>query len=82
MSQKQKCGLLAIKAFSKMPFGFHKIKVLSPSGKLHEATANLFSCLHKLDEYGLDIIYVEPVPEEGLGRAIMDRLRKAAGKKR
>ena len=59
---------------------FHKIEVLSSSGNLHEVAANLFSCLHRLDEAGLDVIYAEPVPEEGLGRAIMDRLRKAAQK--
>lgn len=31
-----------------------------------------------LDEAGLDIIYAEPVPETGLGRAIMDKLRRAS----
>jgi len=58
---------------------FKKIEVLSASGNLQEAAANLFSCLHNLDKGGLDIIYVEPVPEIGLGKAIMDRLRKAEG---
>ena len=33
--------------------------------------------LHQLDRLGLPAIYAEPVPEEGLGRAIMDRLRRA-----
>ncbi|MGB9613786.1 MAG: Sua5 family C-terminal domain-containing protein [Candidatus Margulisiibacteriota bacterium] len=36
----------------------------------------LFSRLHNLDNEGRDIIYAEPVPEVGLGNAIMGRLRK------
>jgi len=56
------------------------VEVLSPSGDLREAAANLFSALHRLDEAGVAIIYAEAVPEEGLGRAIMDRLRRAAAK--
>lgn len=60
---------------------FKHIEVLSPDGNLRDAAANLFSCLHRLDSADVDIIYVEAVPETGLGRAIMDRLRKAvAGK--
>ncbi|KAA0007092.1 MAG: hypothetical protein FE042_04505, partial [Thermoplasmata archaeon] len=62
---------------------FEKIEVLSSSDDLNEAlrqaAQNLFSALHRLDHAGLDIIYAEPVPEIGLGRAIMDRLRKAEG---
>ena len=34
--------------------------------------------MRRLDEMGLDRILAEPVPENGLGAAIMDRLRKAA----
>ncbi|SMY06834.1 L-threonylcarbamoyladenylate synthase [Flavimaricola marinus] len=51
---------------------------LSPDGDLIEAAANLFACLHKLDQMGAERIAVAPVPEEGLGRAINDRLRRAA----
>lgn len=54
------------------------VEILSPSGDMREAAANLFACLHRLDKAGLDLIYAEPVPEAGLGAAIMDRLRKAA----
>ncbi len=53
------------------------IEVLSPTGDLREAAARLFSCLHRLDRAGLDGIEAESVPENGLGAAIMDRLRKA-----
>ncbi len=55
-----------------------KIEVLSATGDLREAAANLFLCLHRLDDARVDIIFAEPVPETGLGRAIMNRLPKAA----
>jgi L-threonylcarbamoyladenylate synthase len=51
---------------------------LSPSGDLLEAAANLFDCLHQLDAMGAAKIAVAPIPETGLGRAINDRLRRAA----
>ncbi|WP_054002700.1 L-threonylcarbamoyladenylate synthase [Shimia sp. SK013] len=51
---------------------------LSPSGDLTEAAANLFHHLHRLDQEGDTPIAVSPVPEHGLGRAINDRLRRAA----
>ncbi len=50
---------------------------LSPSGDLVEAAANLFAHLHELDARA-ERIAVSPVPEEGLGEAINDRLRRAA----
>ncbi len=51
---------------------------LSPSGDLVEAAANLFHHLHRLDAEGDTPIAVSPIPETGLGRAINDRLRRAA----
>ncbi|HVG49634.1 MAG TPA: L-threonylcarbamoyladenylate synthase [Rubellimicrobium sp.] len=51
---------------------------LSASGDLQEAAANLFGCLHALDAMGAERIAVAPVPAKGLGRAINDRLRRAA----
>ena len=56
------------------------IERISPKGDLKEAAHNLFSALHRLDKKKLDIIYAYEFPEEGLGAAIMDRLRKAAFK--
>jgi len=58
--------------------GFEKVEILSPSGDLREAAARLFAALRRLDGAGLERLLIEPVPEEGLGVAIMDRLRKAA----
>ncbi len=51
---------------------------LSPSGSLTEAAANLFPHLHALDARAAGRIAVAPIPETGLGRAINDRLRRAA----
>jgi L-threonylcarbamoyladenylate synthase len=51
---------------------------LSPSGDLLEAAANLFHHMRELDQMGADRIAVSPIPEVGLGRAINDRLRRAA----
>jgi L-threonylcarbamoyladenylate synthase len=50
---------------------------LSPTGDLVEAAANLFAGLRTLDAAGTSSIAVMPIPEEGLGEAINDRLRRA-----
>lgn len=51
---------------------------LSPSGDLVEAATNLFRMMHEMDQAGSDPIAVSPIPDTGLGRAINDRLRRAA----
>ena len=51
---------------------------LSPAGDLTEAAAHLFASLRAFDTAGYDAVAVMPVPNEGLGRAINDRLRRAA----
>jgi len=51
---------------------------LSASGDLAEAAANLFGHLHALDAMGTLRIAVAPIPDHGLGRAINDRLARAA----
>jgi L-threonylcarbamoyladenylate synthase len=75
----KKIGLLAFREprqSSKFPY----IEVLSKKGDFREAAANLFSAIRRLDGLNLDLILAESVPETGLGRAIMDRLRRASGK--
>jgi L-threonylcarbamoyladenylate synthase len=54
------------------------VKNLSPAGDLREAAANLFGFMAELDRSGAPVIAVEPVPREGLGEAINDRLARAA----
>jgi L-threonylcarbamoyladenylate synthase len=51
---------------------------LSPRGDLIEAAANLFSHLRALDASGVRRIAVMKVPDDGLGEAINDRLKRAA----
>jgi L-threonylcarbamoyladenylate synthase len=51
---------------------------LSARGDLQEAAANLFASLRALDESGALAIAVMPIPADGLGEAINDRLRRAA----
>lgn len=52
----------------------------SESGDLREIAKNLFEKLYYYDKMNVDIIFVKSVKEEGIGRAIMDRLRKASGR--
>jgi L-threonylcarbamoyladenylate synthase len=59
---------------------FNHIEVLSKKGDLREAAANLFTAIRRLDDLELDLILAESVPEVELGRAIMDRLRRATSK--
>ena len=53
-------------------------EVLSKTGDLKQAAANLYSALHRLDKSQLDLIIAEQFPDTGLGRTINDRLKRAA----
>ena len=61
-----------------VPPGAARTENLSPAGDLTEAAANLFALLRALDSPEYKAIAVAPIPDEGLGRAINDRLRRAA----
>ncbi|WBB82446.1 L-threonylcarbamoyladenylate synthase [Micromonospora sp. WMMD882] len=69
-------GYLALRERPAQPYG--AVEVLSPDGDLTGAAARLFDALHRLDATGVTEILAERVPEAGLGRAINDRLRRAA----
>lgn len=60
------------------PPGFAHVEVLAEDGALRRAAANLFAALRRLDAGGFARIYAVAIPERGLGRAIMDRLQRAA----
>ncbi len=60
---------------------FAAVEVLSPQEDLREAAAGLFAAMRRLDARGLPLIVAQPVPERGLGLAIMDRLRRACAKR-
>jgi L-threonylcarbamoyladenylate synthase len=51
---------------------------LSAAGDLAEAAARLFDALHRADAAPAPRIAVAPIPDEGIGAAINDRLRRAA----
>jgi L-threonylcarbamoyladenylate synthase len=83
ISEKQSEGVdFAVLSFSQAfdQVAAEKQITLSPSGNLHEAAQNLFSAMRNLDECGAKVILAELMPEIGLGRAINDRLRRAAVK--
>ncbi|RWG24379.1 MAG: L-threonylcarbamoyladenylate synthase [Mesorhizobium sp.] len=54
------------------------LRNLSEAGDLREAAANLFAYMQALDRSGAATIAVEPIPADGLGEAINDRLARAA----
>jgi L-threonylcarbamoyladenylate synthase len=72
-------SFLAFREPAIKPISRH-LKVLSKTGDLREAAANFFSDLIELDRDNIEIIYAERVPETGIGKAIMERLRKASKK--
>lgn len=81
----RKVGLLALRAEPttgsaklQAPGQFAVVELLSASGDLREAAANLFAVMRRLDAAGLDLILAERVPDKGLGRAINDRLQRAS----
>ncbi len=68
-----------ISFYGKRPKGYNHTEILSLNGNLTEAAVNLFGCIHNLeDNCQIEFIVAEPVPETGIGIAIMDRLRKAS----
>ncbi|MEL6318990.1 MAG: Sua5 family C-terminal domain-containing protein, partial [Pseudomonadota bacterium] len=64
-------------AFAAPPLAGRPSETLSEQGDLREAAARLFAALRRLDREA-EAIAVAEIPERGLGRAINDRLRRAA----
>ena len=71
----------------KKPLDTAVIKVLSESGQILEAAANLFETLHEIDRGNrkrrgkIKLTFAQLAPQEGLGEAINDRLRRASVQK-
>jgi L-threonylcarbamoyladenylate synthase len=76
LAERRDAALLAFRAPIE---GYRTTRVLSPAGDLAEAAAHLFEYLHELDRSGAQRIDAQPVPGQGIGLAIMDRLQRAAG---
>ncbi len=75
----QQVGLLAFRRdIAPATKVFAQVEFLTETGDLREAAVRFFAALRRLDESGVQRIVAEPVPEVGLGRAIMERLRRAA----
>ena len=74
----QRVGLLAWNPAKSAQKNFAAVRCLSERQDLREAAANLFRCLRELDALDLDVILAERVPSQGLGAAILDRLRRGA----
>ncbi len=73
----QDTGLLWF-GLSSPPKGYARVEHLAHDGNWLAAAADFFAALHRLDRLDLKQIVASTVPESGLGRAINDRLRKAA----
>lgn len=77
LNSPERCGLLTLRPHPES-HRFAAAEVLSASGDLTEAAAKFFAALRRLDAAPLDRIVVEPMPNQGLGRALNDRLTRAA----
>jgi len=73
------CVGILVKEQNRDKYDGFNVRLLGPENDLAACAANLFSVLREFDKEAIDIIIAESVEEEGLGLAIMDRLRKAAG---
>lgn len=73
----QRLGLLCLSRPEDVPEEVHVIE-LSPSRDLNEAARNLFAALRRFDQLEIDAVVAEPMPDTQLGRAINDRLKRAA----
>lgn len=79
-TQGFKVGIM-VKEENKDKYKGFKVKVIGKGSELNICAANLFSILRSFDKEGFEIIITEGLEEQGLGLAIMERLRKAAAPK-
>lgn len=75
----EEIGVLSFFEF-KEDFPLENQKILSPNKDFLEVAQNLFSFMRELDQMPIKVILAELLPEENLGKAINDRLRRAATK--
>ena len=77
--QNRNFGIISYhKKFDDLPS--EKQIILSPGKDLNEAARNLFSALRLMDQKNIELIITERFPDEGLGQAINDRLKRAASR--
>ena len=73
----ERCGLLTLRPHPAMN-RFAAVEILSNGGDLTEAAAHFFAALRRLDVACVERITATPFPNQGLGRALNDRLTRAA----
>lgn len=73
----KRIGVLLFKDRPLIQMASH-VKILSSNGNLDDAAHNLYQAMHHLDNLNLDVIIAEKLPDQGLGKAINDRLNRAA----
>lgn len=77
VSSPERCGLLTLQPHPAAA-RFVAVEVLSASGDPTEAAANFFAALRRLDAASVERIIATPFSNQGLGRALNDRLSRAA----
>ncbi|TXT20051.1 MAG: tRNA threonylcarbamoyladenosine biosynthesis protein [Planctomycetota bacterium] len=77
LAEPNRCGLLTLQP-QPAASRFAAVEVLSVTGNLTEAAANFFAALRRLDAARVEQIVALPFPNHGLGRALNDRLTRAA----
>lgn len=76
--QEEKVGIMASAEYQDY-YEQGLVKVMGSRNNLSEISNNIFKLLREFDDLGVDKILIEGLPEDGLGLAIMNRLRKSAG---
>jgi len=74
----EKVGLISIATHYPVPTNVIETVVLSHHANLAEVAQNLYTAMHYLDGLDLDVIIIELAPNEGIGKAINDRLLRSS----
>ena len=77
---RQRAAIISLKTIYPQVPARHQ-RLLSPKGDLKEAASHLFAVMRQLDKVEVDMIFAENFPDEGLGKAINDRLERAAAQR-
>jgi L-threonylcarbamoyladenylate synthase len=75
----QKVGVLTTEEHADDFQGADVVRVCGRSADLSTVAAGLYDAIRSFDHTDVDVIYAETFPEDGVGLAVMNRLRKAAG---
>lgn len=78
LAKGKRLGLITMRHAPGQDHEFAVIEDLSPGGDLAEAASRLYHALRHMDKLGLDLIVADLAPEQGIGRGINDRLRRAS----